>query len=124
MDPKRWREVERIFDRAQALPTRERSAYLAEACSGDPSLRYEVDMLLKQAKSEAGVPTPDQTWATSPGGDLATPDLAGRQFGVYRLTSLLDAGSMGEVYRAHDEQGLDESGGIRVDDVKVRLRCH
>jgi len=42
MTPERWQQVREVFDRAVALPSEERTAYLAAACANDADLRNEV----------------------------------------------------------------------------------
>ena len=49
----RWAEIEPILDRALDLPTPDRRTFLDRACSDDPSLRAEVERLLRAAASAA-----------------------------------------------------------------------
>ena len=46
MTPERWQQVREVFDRAVALPSEERTAYLGAACANDADLRNEVESLL------------------------------------------------------------------------------
>lgn len=42
----RWREIERLLDRALDLPPNERPALLERECAGDTGLRAAVDQML------------------------------------------------------------------------------
>jgi len=46
MTPERWQQVRDVLEKALDLAPGERSAYLNQACSSDPSLRQEVETLL------------------------------------------------------------------------------
>jgi hypothetical protein len=46
MSPERWRHLRELLDRALQVEGAERSAFLDRNCSGDPSLRQELDRLL------------------------------------------------------------------------------
>ncbi len=47
MDPERWQRIERICWEAFELQPDQRNAFLERSCSGDESLRREVDRLLE-----------------------------------------------------------------------------
>jgi non-specific serine/threonine protein kinase/serine/threonine-protein kinase len=54
MTPERWEQIRDVLEKALELAPDERSAFLDEACSSDPSLRKEVEALLAQS---ANVPS-------------------------------------------------------------------
>jgi len=54
MTPEQWQQVRDVLHSAVQLPANQRMAYLDAQCSGDPSLRREVEQLLA---AEGDVPT-------------------------------------------------------------------
>ena len=100
----RWQQVSRIYHAALARDTADRQAFLRDACAGDEGLRREVESLL-------GYEGAADRWIEQPAAALAAPMLensvpssvlSGRQIGPYVIGPLLDAGGMGQVYRARD----------------------
>src|SRR5438552_3788282 len=98
MTPER-RHIEQLYRGALALSGEAREAFLAHACAGDAELRRDVQRLLDQATSPQG-PSSDSVAAAHE--QHAEPSLIGRRLGQYEIRSMLGAGGMGEVYRAHD----------------------
>jgi hypothetical protein len=93
-----WRRAEELFHAALEKTTEARRAFLDEACSEDIELHQQVEMLVakdEQAGSFLEKPALADDMATS---------LAGKHYGTYHILSLLGAGGMGEVYRAHDSK--------------------
>jgi eukaryotic-like serine/threonine-protein kinase len=93
MAPERWQKIKAVLYEAHELPPERRSEFLDSACSGDPSLRKEVESLLSSG-DEA------RSNFLSSGVGAALP--AGTKLAHYEVQSLLGAGGMGEVYRGHD----------------------
>ena len=46
MTPERWQQLKQIFQSALERKPAERSAFLSQACAGDPALRGEVESLI------------------------------------------------------------------------------
>src|SRR5262249_10280874 len=106
-DPNRWHRVKEIFHSALMRAPHERADFLCEACGDDVVLRGEVESLLA-AHAEAGRfaerPAIDALVSSDP---LTAKNVApalgvGFELGSYRIVEPLDAGGMGEVYRARD----------------------
>src|SRR6516225_3573561 len=103
MTSDRWQRIEELYHSAREREGSQRAAFLKEACAGDEALRREVESLLAQEKGLGG-------FLEAPGLAEAAKRLVqdrgrswvGRQIGSYQIISFLDAGGMGEVYRARD----------------------
>ena len=87
--PERWKQIKAAFQTAAELSTGQRTAFLDQACAGEPELRKEVEALL-HAIDDVGdfIETP------------ALEPFAGRRVGPYRLIRELGQGGMGTVYLA------------------------
>ena len=106
MTPERWKRVEELYHAARTRPSGERLAFLDTLSSDDESLRRDVESLLNEPSPESGF----LSEAALAGAaqmvfdQAAAIAMTGRTLGGYQLQTLLGAGGMGEVYRAHDSK--------------------
>jgi len=111
MTPERWQRARQVLNEALEREPDARGRFLAEACSGDESLRQEVEALVvahEQAGSFLDVPV------VKPGRPHADVRLvAGTKLGLYEVGALIGAGGMGEVYQATDSR-LGRSVAIKL----------
>jgi eukaryotic-like serine/threonine-protein kinase len=111
MTPDRWKQIEEVFQTAVDLPPRERRKYIVEACTGDDTLREQVEQLVAQhdragdfieepafAVADLQPPDPDATTLTTT--DSFDDPSIGRKVGVYRILREIGRGGMGAVYLA------------------------
>jgi serine/threonine protein kinase len=107
--PDRWPDVSRVFAAAAPLDGPSRNAYLDDACRHDSALRAAVESLLG-AHDNAGSFGDAPVFAPLGTVKRLAP---GSQLGPFRIETLLGAGGMGEVYRAHDTK-LQRAVAIKV----------
>ena len=101
MDHDRRKSIEQLCKEALCLRPVERSAFLAKACKGDEELRREVEARLSAGATEIMEQPAVEIAAKSAGPDRSRL-AAGHRLNQYSVLSMLGAGAMGEVYRAHD----------------------
>lgn len=95
-------KLRQIFDAATDQDPRNRSAFVAEACSGDEAVRVEVEQLLAAHESEtAWIDRP----LPSPAGSAAALSWEGRLIGPYRVVREIGSGGMATVYLAERQIG-------------------
>jgi eukaryotic-like serine/threonine-protein kinase len=99
MTPELWQQVRDVVAEALELSPQERHAFLDRACSSDHALRREVDLLLSstEAARTSFLESPAMTRAI-----LETRLRVGERIGPYVVVEFLQAGGMGEVYKAVD----------------------
>jgi len=108
MTPERLHRIEELYHAARTKDPGLRAAYLTEACGADDELRREVESLLNQPDALATAPTVEP-----PRASFFFEDLIGRQFGKFRVVSLLRDGGMARVYKGYQES-VDRLVAIKV----------
>jgi serine/threonine-protein kinase len=124
----RYRRIDALLDRALELKGPARAAFLDEACGDDTRLRSDLDALLASHEHAGSFLTePAIESAAKALGHDANHALVGKTLGPYPIQSLLGAGGMGDVYRAHDPR-LGRDVAVKVlpshlsDDAKALAR--
>jgi serine/threonine protein kinase/Flp pilus assembly protein TadD len=103
MQAERWNKIEELYLSAAALQLEERSAFLEQACEGDPQLRQELESLLKlEQRAESFIESP--AWEVMANQLVAdeNPSLVGQEISHYRILLQVGSGGMGRVYKAED----------------------
>jgi len=101
MTPEQWQQIKSLLEEALERDPSERDAFLDEACTGDSSLRAEVEALIdSHARSGDFIESPAyEVLADS----LTQTDLvSGTSIGPYEIIRRLGAGGMGDIYLAED----------------------
>jgi formylglycine-generating enzyme required for sulfatase activity/dienelactone hydrolase len=98
-----WQRAEELFHAALERSPEDRGSFLDGACGEDTELRQQVELLISKDE-HAGSFMERPVLADVTSIPDAARSLVSRQFGPYRILSLMDEGGMGKVYRARDSK--------------------
>ena len=99
MNAEQWRQVNRIFYEALDRAPADRTHFIETECAGDSSLLREVETLIASHEDAGSFLEASAAKAVRSSSVTMAP---GARVGVYEVRSIIGAGGMGEVYRAHD----------------------
>ena len=125
MNPARWGEIKRVFDRALDLDDPEREEFLRQSAEHDREIELEVRRLLRAHSSS-------EDFLREPVADLhgyiaprpsEPPVLADGRIvaGRFEILRFLNRGGMGEVYEAWDEE-LQEKVALKT--IRPKIGSH
>ena len=131
MEPERWRRIEDLFQSALDCQADRRAAFLDSACSGDSSLRQEIESLLSSYEKGSFTEKPAFAEGIKLLEALDEPSLAGQNIGPYRVIRKLGQGGMGAVHlAARADESFQKQVAIKLikrgqdtDDVIRRFRA-
>src|SRR6266550_8241608 len=105
MTPERWQRIKEIFNSAIQYEPSRRSAFLANACGDDDSLRREVESLIaSHAKEGSFIDSPAYEAVAEAIVNEKAEFKPGQVIGSYAISSFISRGGMGEVYLAQDKR--------------------
>src|SRR5256884_3403466 len=105
MTPEHWQQVKEVLNAALGRDPHERAAFISKACSGDESLRLEVEaIIISHGEAGSFIEEPAFNVNAEMFAGEQTESLAGRSFGPYEILSQLGAGGVGDVYLAQDSR--------------------
>ncbi|HUE83408.1 MAG TPA: hypothetical protein VMM84_14940 [Pyrinomonadaceae bacterium] len=105
MNSQHWQQVKEIFQSAAALAPNKRAEFLAAACSGNDSLRQDVESLIAAHEKEGSfIDSPAYQVAAGLFLDDDVELRVGSVIGPYEIISMWGKGGMGKVYLAEDKR--------------------
>ena len=101
ISPARWHQLKELFFGALEQEASHRAAWLREVCADDPSLRDEVERLIRSHEEAATfIETPALARASVPLAERHVSPVEGDRLGPYRIIREIGHGGMGAVYLA------------------------
>ena len=114
MNPERWQQIDDLLQSTLACAPGERSAFLAQKCSGDEPLRREVESLIASHEHTGNIlERPISQIAADLLVESKTESMEGKTIGPYNVLDQLGTGGMGEVYLAQDPR-LDRKIALKL----------